>query len=199
MIFLSHQCNLSFNFLASWSTAKWWCTENWSRESLSWWRTYEHTKRDLYTALRPLSLPMHSRALDVPHSACKTLEPILHCEEYHILSPATDGLISNEWMRRTCLWRLGNDRKLLSATVAIPSSCEPTASMHSSSEQIILAPLSCCLQKIIMMFNSWLICLNFLFPNVWKGDNSSPRHWDCTFASTSPNQSVASCVKVNVR
>lgn len=111
------------------------CAENWSWESLSWWRTYEHAERNLNTGLCPLSHPMHSRALDVPHSACKTPEPILHYEEHHIFSPATDGLISNEWMRRTCLWQ--NDRKLLSATVAIPSSCEPTATMHSSREQII--------------------------------------------------------------
>lgn len=61
------------------------------------------------------------------------------------LFPAMAGLISNEWMRRMCLWWLGNDRKLLSATVSIPSFCKSTATMQSGNEQIIrgsFVPLS---------------------------------------------------------
>lgn len=87
---------------------------------------------------------------------------------------AIDGLISSEWIRRTCIWWLGNDRKLLSATVSIPLLLRINShNCRSAMNRSFGAPLSHCLSKITMMFNFWLICLNLLIPpNVLKGDDN---------------------------
>lgn len=115
-------CHSTFRSAPWRPAAKPW-TVNWSWVSFSWCKN---------TCIQYIYICAHTHRCFQKSNVC-----VLHAKHQNpfytmkniTLFRAMDGLISSEWMRRTCLWRLGNDRKLLSATVSIPSFCDSTATI----------------------------------------------------------------------
>lgn len=113
-------CHATFQS-APWRPAVEPWTEIWSWGSSSWCKNTRIHSLYMYT-----HLCFQKSSVCVLHA--KYQNPFYTMKNITLFR-AMDGLISSEWMRRTCLWWLGNDRKLLSATVSIPSFCESTATI----------------------------------------------------------------------